>query len=542
MPICIFEQLDARRLSALSASINFAPSGAPLAPGYITDTGLVYGSRAGGRSFGWNVDNRANARDRNNVSSQDQRYDTLNHLQKSSGLRWEIAVPNGAYRVRVVAGDPTFSGDVMRIDAESTQVVAGTTHAGRLWLDGWARVRVTDGRLTLRAGAGSVNAKLCFVEIQEAAPTLAERLDTAVRRAADVARQTINDLANDASRYVNYTKPDGRWNVIDNTRWTSGFWPGVLWQLHRATGDASWKTSATRWTTPLANQTQKQGDLAFRFLPSYLPLYQHSKSSADRAVLLKAADAKMAMWNPTVGAFETTWFKTRTANPKANFAVLIDMTTDLELLTWAYQETGIAAYRDRAEQHMRLVTRTLVAPDGGTRHFAMFDRATGEFVGNETYQGYANNSTWARGQAWAIYSFTNMARDTHNAEFLHAACKVADFYLRNMPADGVPWWDFNDPRIPNTFRDTSAAAVVASGLLRLAKLVTDPTTAARYRAGAETILTSLASTYLRPSGSPTRGLLSEGALDIPTFPDSGNVSLIFGDYYFLEAVNQYTAR
>jgi unsaturated chondroitin disaccharide hydrolase len=535
----LLESLESRRLFAFGASVNFQPANAPAVTGHTSDTGKVFGTNSEGLSFGWNADNQLATRDRNHSAAADQRYDTLTHFQKQPGRVWEMVVPNGTYDVRVVAGDALYQGDYMVINVEAATAIKGTTTSANRWFDRQVRVNVTDGRLTIQPGAGSINAKINFVTVRQVRDASVQAIIPNVfAQAETVARQTLADLNNDASRYVNYTKADGTWNVIDHTKWTSGFWPGVMWELHAYTKNTSWRDSATRWTRPLATQTQKQGDLAFRFMPAYLPLYQFTRSSADRAVLLQAADAKMQMWNETVGAFETTWFRTKTANPRANFAVLMDMTTDLELLMWAFKETGNTLYRDRSVRHMQTVVRHLVADDGGTRHFGMFDRSSGQFIGNETYQGYADNSVWGRGQAWAIYSFAHVARDTQRPEFLSAAQKVADYYLQNAPADKVTFWDFNDPRIPGTWRDTSAAAVVASGLLQIAELTPDPARAAVYHAGAEQILTSLATSYLNPAGSQ-RGLLSQGALDVPSQPDTANASIIFGDYYFLQALNRY---
>ncbi len=354
------------------------------------------------------------------------------------------------------------------------------------------------------------------------------------------AEKTMALLANDQTKFVDYSKSDGTWNITSPSSWSAGFWPGTMWQLYQYDGNTGWRDHAARWTTPLSGFTNATGDLAFKFMTTYLPLYQHTKNPQHRDVLLAAAAAKNKMWNEEVGAFRTTWFTTKSGNPKANFAVLMDMTTDLELMYWAGKETGNQQYIDRATRHFQTVTRYLVASDGGTRHFAMFDGATGQFILNETYQGYANDSTWARGQAWAVLSFANTARDTGRADFLAAAQKVANYFLANLPADSVPYWDFNDPAIPNTWRDSSAAAIAASGLVQIAKLSSDPTLKAKYQQGAEKILKSLIANYLIKDASQP-GLLQHGALDVPHRAFANDVSLIFGDYYFLEALNRYKA-
>jgi hypothetical protein len=145
--------------------INFQPATAPVPPGYLVDAGLVYADRGNGRTYGWNTDNTGQARDRE--VTPDQRYDTLNQLQRPANpdAIWELALPNGAYRVRVVAGDPSYTDSVHKLTVEGVVVVDGTPTAGVLWIEGTATVTVTDGRLTLQSAAGGVNTKVCFVEI-----------------------------------------------------------------------------------------------------------------------------------------------------------------------------------------------------------------------------------------------------------------------------------------------------------------------------------------------------------------------------------------
>ncbi|MDB5326485.1 MAG: alpha2C2-mannosidase [Phycisphaerales bacterium] len=540
----MIDSLEPRVLFAFAANINFQPAGAATPSGYVADTGLTYAARSASLTYGWSTSNTANTRDRNDKTSADQRYDTLAYLKKTTAFKWEIAVPNGQYSVRVVEGDawPTAIHAIVNVEGKAA---VDLTHSSTVrWSDITITATVTDGRLTITPGSAAGDTKLCFIEVKSIA---APQYDTALMNqiagvftiAQASANRTLTEIGNSAAAYPLSTRADGTWEVTDNTKWTSGFGPGVMWQLQAYTGSSTWLSNAKKWTTPLATQTQKQGDLAFRFMTSYLPLYQQTKSAADRDVLLKAAAAKNAMWNETVGAFQTTWYVSHSGNSKANFAVLMDMTVDLQLMIWAGQQTGNQQYIDRALRHFQLVSKYLVAADGGTRHLALFDKATGAFQGNETYQGYSDTSTWGRGQAWAILSFAGMAKDTGRADVLSSARKVADFYLAHMPTDGVTYWDFNDPKIPNTFRDSSAAAVAADGMLQIAKLISDPAASAIYRKGAEKILKSLIANDLITNPNTQRGLLRHGALDVPHKPESNDVSLIFGDYYFLDAMNRY---
>jgi len=216
---------------------------------------------------------------------------------------------------------------------------------------------------------------------------------------------------------------------------------------------------------------------------------------------------------------------------------------DMELLFWAARETGNQTYYDRAVRHLQTVAEHLVRPDGGTFHWVYFDSANGEFISGETYQGYSDESTWARGQAWGIYSFTMAYRETGRAEFLTTARKLADHFMARLPADNVPFWDFDAPVTSSTPKDSSAAAIAASGLLELSQLIRaggNGVLADAYRGDAKAILASLTSDAYLAEGTVHDGVLLHGALNVPTNTGTDS-SLIFGDYYFLEAANRYNA-
>ena len=154
--------------SADAVRINFQPAGVTPPTGYLVDGGSAFGSRGNGQTYGWNADNTAHARIRGDSSSPDRRYDTLDHMQKpeNPNALWEIAIPNGSYSVRLVAGDPWYSSSVFRISVEGTLAIAGTSSSTTLWFDSTVTVTVGDGRLTIASAAGASNNKICFVEIR----------------------------------------------------------------------------------------------------------------------------------------------------------------------------------------------------------------------------------------------------------------------------------------------------------------------------------------------------------------------------------------
>jgi unsaturated chondroitin disaccharide hydrolase len=326
-------------------------------------------------------------------------------------------------------------------------------------------------------------------------------------------------------------------------QWTAGFFPGALWQMYQATGNSYYQTEAAKFTNPLSVDDKNTSDVGFEVFDSFNPLLASEPGNAGIIqTMLTAAASKATQYNPVVGAFES-WDRTSTSgNPLANFPVLMDLIMDSNLMFWAAAQTGNQTYYNEAVQNAITEETYLVRPDGGSAQFAYFNSATGQFIDNEAYEGYSSTSTWSRGEAWGIYGFTLAAQQTGRADFLATAEKMANYFIANLPADFVPYWDFNDPKIPNAPRDTSAAAVAASGLLQLSKLIasSDPTDAAKYHTAAGDILNSLASpTYLANPSQPGDGILLQGALNVPANPSISDNSLIFGDYYFLQAINEY---
>jgi unsaturated chondroitin disaccharide hydrolase len=377
-----------------------------------------------------------------------------------------------------------------------------------------------------------------------ASQNLLSSLDHALVFAQSQLQRTMSDLGNDVTKYVNRTSnPSGTWKTVTANDWTSGFLPGTFWQMFAATGNTFWSDKGKAWTLGLDSQKNQIGDLAFRLMTTYLPLYNLTKNDAYRQVLLTAAASKNKMWNQNVGAFESTWRESSSGDPHADFGLLMDMTTDMQLMLWAAQQTGNQTYYDRAISHTRQVIAHLLRPDGSSYQWAYFDGSTGEFISGENYQGLNNGSTWSRGESWAVYALSAIARTTGLPDILAGAQKAADYFISHLPADSIPYWDFNDPKIPNTFRDSSAAAVTADGLIDLSTQMTDPAQALKYRTAAEKILKSLVSKTYFAEGSVSHGILLHGAQNVPNDPNGyGNdVSLIFGDYYFLEAINRYRA-
>ena len=329
----------------------------------------------------------------------------------------------------------------------------------------------------------------------------------------------------------------GTWVTSDASGWTSGFLAGALWLMYERTGEPVWRQRAEAWQAGLEAQKDNTSthDLGFMLFDSFGQGYRLTGDDAYRQILLTAAASLASRYSPRVGAVRS-WGGRH--NPV--FTVIVDNMMNLELLFWAARHGGDPAWRDMAVSHARNSARDHVRPDGSTYHVVEYSFKTGALRWRGTHQGYSDTSTWSRGQAWAVYGFTMAYRETGDAQFLATARRTADYFLAHLPDDQVPYWDFDLPTLVAQPRDSSAAAIAASGLLELALLEPDRRSSDRYQDAAASMLASLSSPSYLASGPPRGAILLHGTQNKP----DGNfdTGLIFGDYFFLEALLRYTAR
>lgn len=315
--------------------------------------------------------------------------------------------------------------------------------------------------------------------------------------------------------------------------WTSGFFPGSLWYLFEATGDPRWRTAAEKYTALVEPAKNNHGthDVGFILNCSFGNGLRLTGDPHYRDVLLTGAASLSTRFNPTVGAIKS-W-----DNPKWQYPVIIDNLMNLELLCWASKAAGIPRYEQIAIAHADTTLRTHMRPDGSSFHVVDFDPATGAVLSRGTHQGAADNSTWARGEAWALYGYTMMYRETRHPAYLAEAEKVAGFIMHHprLPADKVPYWDFDAPHIPDAPRDSSAAAIMCSALLELARYAPAPE-AQQFRDFALDQLRSLSSPAYRGRLGGNGGFLLMHAT--ANFPQHSqiDVPIVYADYYWLEAL------
>ena len=321
--------------------------------------------------------------------------------------------------------------------------------------------------------------------------------------------------------------------------WTSGFFPGSLWYLFEATGEVKWRDAATKATLGLKSLQDYRGthDLGFMLFCSYGNGYRLTGDAAYRDVLLAGAESLSTRFNPTVGCIKS-WDRKEWA-----FPVIIDNMMNLELLCWAARASDQPRYRDLAVAHADTTLRIHFRPDYSSYHVVVYDSTTGKAVQHITHQGCADESAWARGQMWGLYGFTHMYRVTRDPRYLAQAQKIATFILNHprLPADKIPYWDFDAPDIPYAQRDASAAAIMCSALFELSDYV-EPSIGRQYAAVAEQQLRSLASPVYRAKLGENHGfLLMHSTGNFPKH-DEINVPLNYADYYFLEALLRCKAR
>lgn len=327
-----------------------------------------------------------------------------------------------------------------------------------------------------------------------------------------------------------------KWRYVDYKDWCSGFWPGTLWYLYEGTKLVKFKKAAdsySRKLVPLSKESAFDHDLGFQIFNSFGNGYRLTKNPAYKKIILATADTLATLFNPRVGTI-LSWPRSVPNMEWPQHNTIIDNMINLELLFWASKNGGKKSLYDIAVAHATTTMKNHFRPDYSAYHAVVYDKKTGEKIKAVTHQGYADNSMWARGQSWAIYGFVMCYRETNKPEFLEFAQKITDVYLKDLPADLVPYWDFNDPAIPNAPRDASAAAVVASALLELSTQVKEKAKSNFYRQKAEQMLTSLSSPAYQSRGQNT-AFLSHSTGHKPNGSEV-DTPIIYADYYYLEAL------
>jgi unsaturated chondroitin disaccharide hydrolase len=321
--------------------------------------------------------------------------------------------------------------------------------------------------------------------------------------------------------------------------WCSGFYPGTLLYLYEQSKDEALYNEALRMLALLRDEQFNTGthDLGFMMYCSFGNANRMEAGAGYRAILMNSAKSLSTRFNPKVGCIKSWDSKT-----PGDFLVIIDNMMNLELLFWATKISGDSSFYKIAVTHANTTMKNHFRPDYSSYHVLNYNAETGEVQQKKTAQGFADESAWSRGQAWGLYGFTVMYRETKDKKYLDQANHIAHFILSNpnLPADKIPYWDFNAPDIPNALRDASAASVMASALIELSGYA-GAEESKEYMHTAETILRSLSSPQYKAAAGTNGGFIIKHCVGHLPAKSEVDVPLTYADYYFIEAMKRYKA-
>ncbi len=369
-----------------------------------------------------------------------------------------------------------------------------------------------------------------------------------------IASQFENALAvtNDPTRIPKTINQNGELKTTGIYGWTSGFFAGNLWYMYELTGDEKWKDEARKWTEVLdpVKYVTNDHDVGFMINCSYGNGLKLTGNKQYEKVMVQAAKSLSTRYNPVVKSIKS-WNSKKAWDGETiwDYPVIIDNMMNLELLFEATRLSGDSSFHHIAVQHALTTMKNHYRDDFSCYHVVDYDPLTGVVLDKATNQGFVDQSSWARGQAWGLYGFTMCYRYTNDKKFLDFAENIADYILNhpNLPEDMIPYWDYNaiDPNLspewnydaskfPEIPRDASAAAITCSALLELEKYSGEKRE--MYLNAADKILESLFSPeYMSSSSDSNFFILNHSVGSIPHGVEI-DVPLVYADYYFLEAL------
>jgi hypothetical protein len=342
---------------------------------------------------------------------------------------------------------------------------------------------------------------------------------------------------NGADRFPKtYDKHTQQLKTSDAKWWCSGFYPGTLLYLHEATGNMELYGEALRMLRLLKNEQYNTDthDVGFMMYCSYGNAERIAPRLEYREILINSAKSLCSRFSPITGCI-----KSHNRNLD-EYIVIIDNLMNLELLFRATKITGDSSYYHIAVTHANTTLKNHFRQDYSLYHAINYNPDSGSIQNYVAGQGYSEKSAWARGQAWGLYGYTMIYRETSDTKYLVQAFRIADFILNhpNLAKDKVPYWDFDAPGIPDALQDASAGAIICSALLELCQYV-DKKKSKIYFDAAKTILKSLSSArYKAPSGSNGGFILNHSVGNIPAGTEV-DVPLTYADYYYVEALLRY---
>jgi unsaturated chondroitin disaccharide hydrolase len=351
------------------------------------------------------------------------------------------------------------------------------------------------------------------------------------------AQHYTNMLAShqDITKFPQSTKKDGTPDNRTSEWWCSGFFGGSLWYLFEYTGETKWKEAADKWTKAVEKEkyNTQTHDLGFMLYCPFGNGYRLTKDPAYIEPMVTGAKSLATRFDPKYGLIKS-WDK----HADCEYPVIIDNMMNLEFLFWAAKESKDKKLYDIAITHADNTLKHHFRPDYSSYHVVCYLPGTKVFR-KKTHQGAADSSAWARGQAWALYGYTMMYRETKDKKYLNQAEGIAKFVINhpNLPQDKIPYWDFDAPNLPNEERDASAGAVFASALLELSNY--SKKNKALYFTTAEQMLVSLASPAYTATVNENNNFILKHSVGHKPGNSEINTPIVYADYYYLEALLRY---
>ncbi|WP_166963810.1 glycoside hydrolase family 88 protein [Yeosuana marina] len=348
------------------------------------------------------------------------------------------------------------------------------------------------------------------------------------KRYSDILEYPLDSMAFPRSMDIK----TGDINGVPSKDWTSGFFPGNLWQLYKITGNEAYKIKAEQWTAFSEKEKLNKAshDAGFKVYCSVGNAFEITDNQHYKDVIIEAAKTLISRYNPNVGAIKSWDFN----SDEWQYPVIIDNMMNLELLFKATQLSQDSIYYNIAVQHANTTLKNHFRKDNSSYHVIVYDTISGKPYKKITHQGYSDESAWARGQSWAVYGYTMAYRFTKNSSYLDQAKATALYFInnKNLPEDGIPYWDFNDPSIPNVPKDVSAATIMASALIELYSYTRDD----QFLNYSKKVIESLKSReYIIPEKVKAPFIFMHSTGNLPANSEIDE-PIVYADYYYLESV------
>lgn len=362
-----------------------------------------------------------------------------------------------------------------------------------------------------------------------------------IQKAIDIAIQKVDhNMASLGNLFPTPATKNNSYEIIKNIEWTNGFWTGILWLCYEETGDKKYRDLAEKHVDSfldriINNIEVEHHDLGFLYILSTVSAYKLTGNEKAKKASILAADKLITRYHEK-GQFIQAWGE---LGAKDNYRLIVDCLLNIPLLYWASEETGDPKYRNIARNHYKSTINNAIREDASAFHTFYFDPDTGNPVGGKTRQGYADDSSWARGQSWLMYGIALNYSYLNNEEDIELFEAITNYYLNRLPKDFVAYWDliFNDGS--NQSRDTSTTAISVCGLNLMDKFLPETNQYKTvYRAAQHAMLRSLIENYTEKKSDGILALINEGVYSWHS-GKGVNEGNIWGDYFYLEALTRF---